>query len=406
MRILDVLASINIVTGGPAVSIPLQLKALVKLGHHVELFTTNWPEFDDGPPERIFDQDGVVVHVFPASKLPFLGHLPYSRGLIDAFREARGRFDIYQVSGLWNPLVTHMMVLCRRYRLPYGIVSHGMLDPLVFAKRRLAKRAWGQIWERANVESAELVLFSSDEEMRKAQSQPWHLRRSLVMPILVDTAAGWNLPPRQDLERAYPQIVGKQVIAFIGRINWVKNLDRLVAALALVAREVPDVVLLCVGPDSDGQREALVHQAAQLGIAEKVIFTGLFERAALKAVYSRADLVALVSQKENFGIAAAEALCAGVPVVLSDGVDMGKEWRAPPVWRVEQTSEAIAQGLLGALAYTRHQGTPSAAARDLAEREWGQSQILRLSEAYEAILAARREHRSAPARTIVSTETT
>ncbi len=390
MRILHVLPSINIVTGGPSVSVPLQLKALAKLGHHVEMFTTDWPEFDTGAAERVLENEGVVVRVFPATRIWPLNHVPYSRSLIAAFRGARGRFDIYQASSLWNPLITHTLALCRRYRLPYVITCHGMLDPVVFARHRVPKWFWGQLWERRNVEEADLILFSSEQELLKAQTQSWRLRRIVVMPIPVDTSAGLNLPPRVRLEREYPQLAGKQVIAFVGRINWVKNLDLLVAALALVRREVRDVVLLCVGPDSDGHREVLERQARELGVAEQVVFTGLLDREALKAAYARADVVALVSRKENFGLAAAEALSAGVPVVLSDGVDMGKHWGAPPVWRVEQNVEFIAQSLTAALAYARETGAPCPAAQQLAEREWGRSPILQLAEAYETILAARR----------------
>jgi Uncharacterised nucleotidyltransferase len=88
-------------------------------------------------------------------------------------------------------------------------------------------------------------------------------------------------------------------------------------------------------------------------------------------------------------LAAAEALSAGVPVVLSDGVDMGQHWTAPPVWRVAQNAGAIARGLVAALAYAKETGVPCASARQLADSEWGTSATWRLSEAYESMLAAR-----------------
>ena len=387
MRILHVLPSI--VTGGPARSIPLQLKGLARLGHHVEMFTTRWPEFDSSATDCVWEEDGVIVRAFPATPIWPLNHVPYSRGLIDAVRDACGHFDIYHASSLWNPLATHTLTLFRRFRLPYAITCHGMLDPLVFARHRLAKWGWSQLWERSNVEEADLIHFTSDQELRKAQTQGWRLRRTLVMPIIVNPISGLNLPPRAQLECDYPQLAGKEVITFVGRINWVKNLDLLVAALAQVRRQGRDAVLLCVGPNSDGHREVLERQAIKLGIREQLVFTGLLDGDALQAAYARADVLALVSRKENFGLAAAEALSAGVPVVLSDGIDMGKHWGAPPVWRVEQNVKSIAQGLTGALAYARETGVPCHAARQLAEQEWGQSQIQRMADAFENILADR-----------------
>ncbi|WP_295436366.1 glycosyltransferase [uncultured Thiodictyon sp.] len=390
MRILHVLPSINPVTGGPAKSVLLQLKGLARLGHYVELFTTNWPEIDGDAVEQVLEQDGVIVRVFPATQLWPLTQVPYSRGLIASVREARGRFDIYIASSLWNPLITHTLALYRRYGLPYSIYCHGMLDPVVFARHRVGKWVWAQLWERRNVEEAELIYFTTAGERQKAQAQGWRLRRPFVMAIDVDVSVGLTLPPRTRLERDYPWLAGKDVVAFVGRINWVKNLDLLVSALEQVRRLGRDAVLLCVGPDSDGSRKVLERQALELGIADKVAFTGLLMGEDLMAVYARADVVALVSRKENFGLAAAEALAAGVPVVLSDGVDMGPDWVAPPVWRVRQNVGSIAEGLIGALIYAQETGAPSATARQLAQREWGASQIQSLADAYEAIVDIRR----------------
>jgi glycosyltransferase involved in cell wall biosynthesis len=390
MRILHVLPSINSVTGGPSKSIPLQLKGLARLGHHVEMYTTNWPLIEPAGSVRVLEQDGVIVRVFAATPIPLLSHVPYSRGLIAALLAARNGFDMYHASSLWNPLITHAMTLFRRYGLPYAITTHGMLDPLVFARHRFAKWCWGQALERANVEGAEGIQFTSAHEMQKALLCGWQIRRKLVMAINVDTAAGLDLPHRSRLETDYPQLKGKELILFVGRINWVKNLDLLVAALARVREGGRDAVLLCVGPDSDDHRAELEKQAAGLGVGGQVIFTDLLEKDALKAAFARADIAALVSRKENFGLAAAEALSAGVPVVLSDGVDMGEGWGAPPVWRVAQNPESIAQGLSAALAYSRDSGVPCAAARQLAALEWGESPIMKLEDMYKSILEARR----------------
>ena len=386
MRILHVLPSINPVTGGPAKSIPLQLKLLVKSGYHVELFTTLWPDFDTTP-EYALEQDGIVVRVFPATPIWPLNHVPYSRDLIAAIHKNKANFDLFQSSSLWNPLISHATALFRHYRLPYVITCHGTLDPVVINRHRFGKWCWSHLCERRNVEEAECIQFMSEQEMLKAQALGWSLRRTIVFPINVDTAAGLKLPPREWIERDYPQLVGKEVIGFVGRINWVKNLDLLVAALAQVRQQSHDAVLLCVGPDSDNHRKQLELQATKLGVLTNVVFTGLLEGDALKAAYARADVVALVSRKENFGLAAAEALSAGVPVVLSDGVDMGKHWGAvPPVWRVDQSVESIARGLIAALVYSRETGVPCQAARQLADQEWGKSSIQNLLDLYDSIL--------------------
>jgi glycosyltransferase involved in cell wall biosynthesis len=390
MRILGILPSINPVTGGPSKSAVRQMTELARLGNYVECFTTRWPTADPVGGERTREQDGLIVREFPATPIWPANHVPYSHALVAAVRRARGRFDIYHAHSLWNPLITHSVALLRHSRNPYAITCHGMLDPVVFARHRTLKWCWANLWERRNVEGASLLHFTSEQERSKAQRQGWRFRRTVVMPNIVQIPKkGATLPARTQIEHDYPQLTGKTVIAFVGRINWVKNVDLLISALARVRDRGWDAVLLCIGPDSDGLQQILERQATQTGMRPHVVFTGFLEGEALQAAYARADVAALVSRKENFGLAAAEALSMGVPVVLSHGVDIAKHWVAPPVWRVDQNIEAIAEGLVAALDYARDAGMPCAAALQLAEQEWGQSPIRRLADAYENILAAR-----------------
>src|ERR1700753_1515652 len=104
MRILHVLPSINPVTGGTVTATLLQTAALARLGHTVELFTTQWPAFEKD--NAAVERDGVTAHVFPASTCWALSHVPYSRDLIAALRDACGHFDIVHLHSLWNPLIT------------------------------------------------------------------------------------------------------------------------------------------------------------------------------------------------------------------------------------------------------------------------------------------------------------
>jgi glycosyltransferase involved in cell wall biosynthesis len=384
MRILHVLPSINPVTGGPPNSVMLESRALVRIGHTVEILTTSWPDSSRDSSIREYDDGGVTVRVFPNAPLWPLRHVPHSRVLLDYLAQQIGRFDFYVASSLWNPIATFSMALYRRHQVPYGIFLHGMLDPVVFRRHGLGKTLWAKMWERRNVEEASILRFTSEPERNKAQNCGWKIRNSCVVPILVDLTAGLNLPVPTQLEVEYPQIVAKEVIAFVGRINWVKNLPLLINALSQLRQRGRDVVLLCVGPDSDGHRAILERQAEELSVGSQIVFTGLRSVDALKAVYARADVVALVSQKENFGLAAAEALCAGVPLVLSDGVDMGHHWTAPPVWRVAPNANSVTEGLEAALAYSRNVVKPCQAAQSLAAAEWGDSKVAYLSSHYEA----------------------
>jgi glycosyltransferase involved in cell wall biosynthesis len=179
------------------------------------------------------------------------------------------------------------------------------------------------------------------------------------------------------------------VILFVGRIDWVKNLDLLIEALRIVREARPSAMLVLAGPDCHGHRAELETRARALGIQEHVLFTGLLAGTALKSAYARGNVLALVSKKENFGLAAAEGLACGLPVVLSEGVglDIGAS-DSGPLARVEATSERIAGALLRMLRRQASTGLPDPDARCLAEMQFDATYTCALQAFSPAIAGA------------------
>lgn len=109
---------------------------------------------------------------------------------------------------------------------------------------------------------------------------------------------------------------GDRIIAFIGRIQPLKAPDVLVRAAALL----PDVqVLIAGGPSGSGLAapDSLVKLAADLGITDRVTFLPPQSREQLSDVYRAADVVAVPSYSESFGLVAIEAQACGTPVVAA-----------------------------------------------------------------------------------------
>jgi glycosyltransferase involved in cell wall biosynthesis len=105
-------------------------------------------------------------------------------------------------------------------------------------------------------------------------------------------------------------------------------------------------VLVLAGPDDQGLRGDLEALARELGIASRVVFTGMLYRDDRLAALSAATVWALPSHSENFAVAAMEALAAGLPVVVSPGVNLAPRLRASGAAVVaEATPERFAQAL-------------------------------------------------------------
>jgi len=392
MRILHVIPSLAPETGGTAFSVSKFCEAQVRAGLDLTLYTTPWPRLGsprDGMILKSMEKAGVKVRIFPAKETPLNLPLPHSPLLVEAVRDHGREFDLIVNHSLWNPVATGCMRTLRKMGLDYALMPHGMLDPVVFARHRCRKRLWAWGWERSNVEGASMILFNTRAEEEKARSCAWKLKQTFIFPHLVDLAYWKELPPPSLFEEKFPSLRNREVVLFVGRLNWVKNLDRLIEAFAMVHAQRPAAILVLVGPDTDGTRSQLEAQAENLGVKDELLFTGLLEGEDVKAAYARGQVLALVSQKENFGLVAAEALAAGLPVVLSEGVDMGRNWESRgPVRRVVPRPEPIAEAILGLLERSATLGLPDKEARALAERTWGNphSSMQQLLETFQKII--------------------
>jgi len=102
-------------------------------------------------------------------------------------------------------------------------------------------------------------------------------------------------------------------ILAVGTVEPRKNLEVLVRALPALG----GLRLISVGPPTP-YRERCAELARELGVVERIEFRGYVERAELLALYARALVCAVPSRYEGFGYGAAQALCAGVPLVCSN----------------------------------------------------------------------------------------
>ena len=111
---------------------------------------------------------------------------------------------------------------------------------------------------------------------------------------------------------------GQKMALFVGRIDLLKGIDKLMMAMAILRRRQPR--LLVIGGDEHSRREvarldALGHK---LGIGETVSFLGAVPQEKLPLYYSAADVCVVPSYYETFGLVTLESLACGTPVVATD----------------------------------------------------------------------------------------
>ena len=142
-----------------------------------------------------------------------------------------------------------------------------------------------------------------------------------LLPNAIHAEAYGIRAKRADLVARY-HLEGKRVLLTVGRLAAAERYKGFDEVLEILCDLPPDVVYMIAGGGNDAVR--LQHKAAQLGVADRVIFTGLFPDADKPDLYALADVYVMPSRGEGFGYVFLEALASGVPVVGSKH-DGGRE---------------------------------------------------------------------------------
>ncbi len=119
--------------------------------------------------------------------------------------------------------------------------------------------------------------------------------------------------------------MGKKLFLYLGRVNPKKGLDILIEAFARTAANDERFQLVVAGPDNAEWKAILEHQATGLGIANKITWTGLLTNEQKWGAFYASDVFCLPSHQENFALGVAEALACGLPVLISDKVNIWRE---------------------------------------------------------------------------------
>ncbi len=322
MRILNAINSTNPSGGGPIESIVQACRELAPKGHRIEAVCLDRPDspwLKDMP---------LRIHALG----PAFSKYRYCPRYVPWLRAHAGEYDAVIVHGIWlHPSFGAWRAL-RTRTPPYFIYSHGMMDPAlkqVFPVKNVYKSLSWRLVERRVVRDARAVFFTCEEERRLAhRSFPGLQCAEAVVPYCVGSPPGDPARQREAFLARWPELAGKRLVLFLSRIHPKKGCDALIGAFASVAAKDPSLHLVMAGPDPVGWRPTLEGQARSLGIAGRIAWPGMLSGDLKWGAFRAAEVFALPSHQENFGIAVVEALACGVPVLISNRVNIWREIEA------------------------------------------------------------------------------
>ncbi len=351
LRILQIIPSISLVYGGPSQMVLGLSKALAAEGVAVTILTTN-SNGDTGqapldvPLDRPVTQDGYEIRYFPCS--PFRRY-KFSIPLLHWLSQHADEFDLAHIHALFSPVSTAAATVARRAKLPYIMRPLGTLDPADLRKKRWAKQIYAALWERANLAGAAAVHFTTTEEARISE-RFGVTTRDIVIPLGVT-------PPTQstDQHTAIRHQLGiteaVPIVLFMSRIDPKKGLDLLIPALIerLEAGDRFHFILAGSNPQDPAYETTIRQQIANSPLNTCTSITGFVTGDRKAHLLDLADIFVLPSYYENFGIAVAEAMAAGKPVIISQGVYIWNEVAQAAAGWICSNRDSLSQHLHTAL---------------------------------------------------------
>lgn len=376
MRVLHVIPSIGPLRGGPSIAMGIMARALRAAGVAVDVATTNdnARQLLNVPVGIPIDEQGVRYWYFERTAYPYTTSARLARWL----RNRVADYDVVHAHALFSFSTSAAAAAARRVGKPYIIRPLGTLAEYGMRQHFWLKRVSWFMVERRLLRHAAAVHFTSEAERAEAaRLGNW---RGVVVPLGVENI---DIAPRPD------DTNNELRLLFLSRIHPKKRVDLLLRAFALALQTAPNLRLIIAGSGDTGYLHEMHKLAADLGVTERVQWAGHVTAADKTSLLQRAHAFVLPSVNENFGIAAVEALAAGLPVVLTRGVAIHREVEAHRAGFIVEPDPASLTTAFLSLRDTDTRAQLSTNARTLARTTFSipamQQGLLRM---YEQVLAA------------------
>lgn len=307
MKVLHVTPSHARRDGGPSEVLRGLIPELTRLGAEVKVITTDKGN-EPGDADFTEKHEVAIVRSFRPNSWTFAPKI--CRQILNELEWA----DIVHVHSLQTFPTTVALAACRYKNVPAVVEPHGSLDSYHFSQGRAKKLTYMRTVDRYGLRGLDGAVYSSRHELSQARNllkaQPYTMTLGVDPTIFASEREVGTGPP---------------LILYLGRVTGKKRLDLVLSAMSQPRVRALDARLVVAGPVDRSLKFDPTAMTRTLGLAENVQFVGPVDRQQRRELLRRADVFVLPSEDESFGVAVAEALAAGCPVVTTEYVGIAAE---------------------------------------------------------------------------------
>lgn len=301
--------------GGPPKCISEQAEILANtFGYEIDVVTLN--QCDDRPifkgkETTVQIQNGVRVHYLPSGLNFFSKKYFYCSALKKYLKQFIGA-DVVNVHSVFNYFSRAGMQFAFENNIPYVVTTHGMLDRYSLSRTATAKKIHRFMWDNKLLRQAHYVQFTTYEEYNNSLLPRGC--KPIIVPYLFHTTAKKVM--------ISDEAIGSAKLVSLGRINRKKGLDILIKAIAILNGYVVKYTLDIYGEDDDNFMPELKKLIEKHKLKSQIKFMGKLDPSQRDITLQKYALFVLPSHQENFGLVVVEALANGIPVVISNKVNI------------------------------------------------------------------------------------
>ncbi len=240
--------------------------------------------------------------------------------------------SLIHVHGLWSPTLHRVMRWARSAKIPYIVSPRGMLSEWCFNHKRMKKRIGWWLYQSRDLQRAACLHATSEEERNDIQ------RMNIGTPVAV-------IPNGMDVKGSNRELAthSPRLALCITRLHPVKGLDLLIDAWARL--RPTDWKLVIAGPSEQGMRERIQGQIARLQLESCIELREEVNGSMKAELLQAAEVFVLPSLSENFGMAIAESLAHGIPVLTTTGTPWSQIVSHQCGWYVAPETAALTTAL-------------------------------------------------------------